>query len=830
MPKKAGVQLEFPAAGLSREQAYQAQPPYTTPDALNVRPTAAVEGRAQGGTRPGLGRVYRQISSSNPVRTLAEIDLDYGIDADPLAKTVRWEDHFADNALQSQWTTYVAAPDVDAELGCLKNTSTTAKGLTLADLAPDVTEDLYWEILIRPADGQHHGTYDLMLGMDDTLTHDSVGVLVSVEITGTTGAYTGSIKEYSGGGLIGTTATSSGNIGVADAIWLTAKLSYSSPTYTVTVYLHGQSIGSRDLTTLTPGDRQGLRLAVKAGQDGPVLVDRARLRSYATSGYETERSRSRVLLISAGGGVWRTDQLGETVQMVAADAPRNFASDRRLYVAQLGETITVSDWGEDVVRGKATVQINAGGTHADLYYTTFSVGSQTDLDRYKHVITILQDVDTGDWILPHGSLWIEQVDGEHTPSQWARVTHPYGTDLWDALGQYDNREVSFVAYRGTKFFWLNHPSQTSYFLAHYPTKGFAPPRCHLATIYRNRLVLANKTHYYMSRIGDIRDWDYLDQPGDNPDDECPVYGQMVAVSRGTMNDELMQLMPFEEDYLLFACRASMWLLQGDLAQGGTFSAVSRSVGIVSSDAWCALPTGGTVFLDATGLYAMGIDIEGRWRITPLGVDNAPPELLATDWGNVHAMLAFADNGIQIWLTSSVHEIKRHWYFDLRTKGWWPMSLPSGWYPTVVGHATSPAALHQGVLLGCSDSGIRTLDPAFQTDQADANTQISSYVKIGPFQLGRGADEEGILNELEATLSAYSGDVDWTLYTGNSAQAAALATTAAASGTWTAGRNYVSRPRRRGQGAALKLANGTSAPWAMEGLTARLTTAGRYRKP
>ena len=46
-------ELQFPLGGLHRGAAYQKQPPFTTPDCLNVRPKDPFEGRARGGTRPG---------------------------------------------------------------------------------------------------------------------------------------------------------------------------------------------------------------------------------------------------------------------------------------------------------------------------------------------------------------------------------------------------------------------------------------------------------------------------------------------------------------------------------------------------------------------------------------------------------------------------------------------------------------------------------------------------------------------------------------------------------------------------------------------------------
>ena len=58
MPQKALVDLRFPVGGLNRRYAYRQQPPYTTPDCLNMRPFDVIEGRERGGSRPGLNLTY----------------------------------------------------------------------------------------------------------------------------------------------------------------------------------------------------------------------------------------------------------------------------------------------------------------------------------------------------------------------------------------------------------------------------------------------------------------------------------------------------------------------------------------------------------------------------------------------------------------------------------------------------------------------------------------------------------------------------------------------------------------------------------------------------
>lgn len=55
----AWLDLPWPLAGVDRSLAFQKQPPYTTPDALNVRTDGMSQYRERGGSRPGLGLAIR---------------------------------------------------------------------------------------------------------------------------------------------------------------------------------------------------------------------------------------------------------------------------------------------------------------------------------------------------------------------------------------------------------------------------------------------------------------------------------------------------------------------------------------------------------------------------------------------------------------------------------------------------------------------------------------------------------------------------------------------------------------------------------------------------
>jgi len=73
-PQKRVILLRWPMGGLVKRRGYQQQPPYSTPDALNVRPDGTIEGRERGGSRPGLAKAFsEQLGSGSPVRMLTDV-------------------------------------------------------------------------------------------------------------------------------------------------------------------------------------------------------------------------------------------------------------------------------------------------------------------------------------------------------------------------------------------------------------------------------------------------------------------------------------------------------------------------------------------------------------------------------------------------------------------------------------------------------------------------------------------------------------------------------------------------------------------------------------
>lgn len=168
---------------------------------------------------------------------------------------------------------------------------------------------------------------------------------------------------------------------------------------------------------------------------------------------------------------------------------------------------------------------------------------------------------------------------------------------------------------------------------------------------------------------------------------------------------------------------------------------------------------------------------------------------------------------------------KHFYLDLRSGGFWPVTLDDDHEPTALGAFRVDSTTESPVVLGCRDGYLRRFDPDVS---ADDGVTVTSHVWIGPVHMGRHDLQDGIISELTAVLDAESGDVDWGLYVAKTPEAV-FSASAFVSGTWVAGDNYSTRPRARGPWLAIRLENGDTSAWTLERITAVLQGRGRTRK-
>jgi hypothetical protein len=229
--------------------------------------------------------------------------------------------------------------------------------------------------------------------------------------------------------------------------------------------------------------------------------------------------------------------------------------------------------------------------------------------------------------------------------------------------------------------------------------------CTLCCAYRGRLVLAGPgAIWYMSRILDPADWDY----GYDPNDPARAIAG-TSTTTGGIPDQILALMPHSDNYLIFGCERSLWLLTGDPAYGGQITALSREVGVLGPGAWCNLPDGSLVILSRDGLYQ--IPPGGRGNPEALSRPVLPEELVNLDW-TANTLTLCQDTearGLHLAVTPTAGTTGTHYFLDVTAGSFWPVVLPDTMQPTAMLSYAPDATDPTEVILGGHDGYLRKYD-------------------------------------------------------------------------------------------------------------------------
>jgi hypothetical protein len=176
---------------------------------------------------------------------------------------------------------------------------------------------------------------------------------------------------------------------------------------------------------------------------------------------------------------------------------------------------------------------------------------------------------------------------------------------------------------------------------------------------------------------------------------------------------------------------------------------------------------------------------------------------------------------------------KYYFYDLQKGGFWPMDFrPRADDKRLA--VTYPAQVTN------TKSGLIAIGSrAHQFEAKDDIIDRESYLWYGPFALGS-PHTEGILTEITAVLSEFSGDVAWGIYTGETAEHA-RADPHPFEGTWEvhdesfvsggsikSGLNYKANPVKRGTMGYLKVESIGRSRWSIEEIMCVRRIAGRRR--
>jgi len=372
--------------------------------------------------------------------------------------------------------------------------------------------------------------------------------------------------------------------------------------------------------------------------------------------------------------------------------------------------------------------------------------------------------------------------------------------------------------------------------------GSLPAKAYLGCLFNGRCVLAanpNSPHqWYMSRQANPWDWAYFAN-----DAQSPVSGG--DDDPGKIGDVVRALIPFDNDRLVFGCANSTMQLRGDPTFGGVLGTLDDNVGIFGSHSFCFDGDGNLYFWGTGGIYKCTKQ-EGVLTRPELLTAIVLPEIIADEGADpsTHRITMGYDRkrfGIMISVTKIADGSNSCYWYDLRTKGFFPESYPDvcGAYSMFYYAANDPA--HTDLLIGSKDGYIRRhLDTAKDDDSGGDNTKISSYCTLPITKLGEKEDDEGRLNSLTiATSGGASGvtirntdSVSYELHVSDDAETCLenILDGAAAreSGTLTGtGRQNRIRKRIRGRYLGIKLYNTEDTEtWAIESVTGEIKPVGK----
>jgi len=367
--------------------------------------------------------------------------------------------------------------------------------------------------------------------------------------------------------------------------------------------------------------------------------------------------------------------------------------------------------------------------------------------------------------------------------------------------------------------------------------GTMPAKAYIGCLYRGRVVLSGNPNapfqWYMSRQGNIWDFAYVAN-----DAQTPVAGGNSDA--GELGDIVRALIPYRDDYLIFGCATSMWVMRGDPAAGGSLDELDLTVGMFGANSWCFDGEGNLYFFGTNGIYRIPMGFKTVENLTQFSL----PKIIKDEAidASTHRITMAYDRirmGLVICITTLASGKNSNYWFDLRAQGFFPESYPEECGPYSLFHYAANDEDYRDLLVGCRDGYIRKFDEAAKDDVGVTNKAISSY--FGTVQpLGDGEDRKGKLTSLTVTTGGGAsgttfGNTDGVSYeyhVGDDAETVLEdmidSATARESGTLSGtGRKSRIRKRARGHFLGLKFYNSSDTEtFAIEKISGEIKPAGK----
>lgn len=355
------------------------------------------------------------------------------------------------------------------------------------------------------------------------------------------------------------------------------------------------------------------------------------------------------------------------------------------------------------------------------------------------------------------------------------------------------------------------------------TAGTIPYGCPITCEWRSRLLFAGGTTepygIFASKQNDATNWDYSETGSG-------AAWSMAATENGKIGEPVTAMHAFSDLCLIIGCTTSLWILRGDPTFGGALDNLSDCIGVIDKNACCRTPDGLFVFLSHDGLYAIPAGCDSARHPQSLSRERLPDEMRNINVANYAVSLAYdvSGRGIHIFITPHTAGAASHWWFDWETKSFWEVTLDEDHQPFCAHPKRNFPSSESEVLLGCRDGYVRRFHTGYDDDDG---VEFESLLWIGPFG-DPSQMSDTLISKMQVTLGASSGDVDFSLITGNSPQQAYQDGEAQYTGVFDAGHGGVHHPRVRATASFMTMSGRNNVGWTWEGGSMIVSGKGRAR--
>lgn len=826
MAKRQPIEIPFPFKGVDDNWAFRRQPEGTTPDALNVRPYDVYERRLRGGQRGGHTKYFTDaVNGANAIQAIDQVTRAFdpaALDADELL----FSDDFtyADGILPTtHW--YLFDRIVASPPSCVFDLDSTVNGPLVKD---------------NVIDGQDDGDTELKIGMikdvitpgsnymvrwtslDNNVPGANLLDLYTIIRAGDPSVDPIAANNYGIAGLegvnsavagrafikIGTDAVTSvdlnTDLGWADDMWTTSS-------HVVEVRVAGDHIsvwidGIKTVEKVTATLSGNTHIGFGVGQwlaNADWQLDNFEV----YTGIVPVSARTTTLVTISGGKTYGADAGGDLSEAISATA--DFVTSGRVATQEAFQNLYVCD---------------SNGDNYHIY------------DPAAHSVS--------GWITTNGILPIEAATGT---AAYTIDGVNQGAKTFTIIGDGDlttqfpvDGHIIIVgstgndgAYQIVSTSFAGDPSFTVTVTQAIPddtvdgTISHASLGCKLMALYRGRVVLsglqADPHNWFMSAVGDPLDWNY------SPTTVSAIQAVAGHASdAGKLGDIVTALAPYSDDLMIIGGDHTLWVMRGDPAAGGMIDNISYQTGIAGPEAFAWDPMGNLYFFGSGALWRMGA---GATSLENLSQNSMATAFGAIDYATDHVRLLWdnEEKGLHIYLTpdSQPTTAPTHYFWDLRTEGFWIDQLPITLGPTAVHVYDADDPNDRAALVGGFDSYIRHIDLEGLNDDG---TAIASFVDFTP-AVPAGDLANARLIELTPILASDSSPVTLKVYAADTVEGVLDGTTPRYTRSLQAGRNPSIRQRVTGNAIRIRFQNESTdlQSWAMESLTGMIATAGKTRK-